>query len=178
MMEMASKMQASGAMPKMPTGGAMPSSSGASSSGRPEMTPEMMEQASKMMSDPTMMKNMSEMMANMSPETLESMSKQAGFNMSAEQAKKTADMMKNVKPEHMQKIMKVAMYGQAGYTRVRKAYTWAKEHKLLMLALFGLLFAWLTNRWFFAAAPAAVVVPPVAAPSPSASTSAPVAPTD
>merc|ERR1712046_225610 len=52
------------------------------------MSPEMMAQMEKQMSDPQNMEAMSNMMKNMSPETLMTMSKQMGKEMTEEEAEK------------------------------------------------------------------------------------------
>ena len=82
MMEMASKMQP-GMGAASPSGGRSGRAGGASASAGPAGAPDM-AQAMEAMKDPATMKMMTEMMKNISPEALASMSSAAGMKMSTE----------------------------------------------------------------------------------------------
>eukprot|EP00039_Didymoeca_costata_P028481 m.21183 g.21183 ORF g.21183 m.21183 type:complete len:142 (+) comp7068_c0_seq1:1-426(+) len=68
----------------------------------------MMKMAEEMRKDPKMMETMTNMMSSMDPKTLAAMSKQAGMNMSEEQAEQVTEKMKNLTPEQMQKMMSMS----------------------------------------------------------------------
>ena len=138
MMEMASKMQpglgASASVNRAARSGGVPASAGPA--GPPDMA-----QAMEAMKDPATVKMMTEMMKNISPETLASMSSAAGMKISPEdvrasargalsrrqlcwsdalllrlgaQAARVAEQMQNMKPEHLEKLIAVGNALQGG----------------------------------------------------------------
>ena len=172
MMEMASKMQP-GMGAATSSGGRAGRAGGASASAGPTGAPDM-TQAMEAMKDPATMKMMTEMMKNISPEALASMSSAAGMKMSTEdvrsraqrdsraallcwsdeptlppcaQAAKLAEQMQNMKPEHLEKLLAVGTALQGGLARVRRMREWVARNSVLVAALLVLLLAFLVRRW-------------------------------
>lgn len=94
-----------------------------------------------MMNNPDSVKMMSRMMDSMDPKTLAAMSKQAGMEISEEQAAKMKDMLKKVKPEHMEKIMKVAGLAQRAGQKAKQAKEFMFSRGVFWFSLFMLLLA-------------------------------------
>merc|ERR1719343_42722 len=69
----------------------------------------MREAVAQMASNPDMMKSMSEMMKNMSPEQMQSMMDMSAMMSDPDMMKATEDMMKNISPEMLQSMMSPEM---------------------------------------------------------------------
>jgi len=122
-----------------------------------------METASKLMSDPDSMKMVGEMMKNISPEALASMSSQMGMKMSPEDAKAMTEQLANMKPEHMAKILAFTSFVQRAAAKAKAARDWLRANPTAALALLALFFALLVRRWMARAARRAGMAPPAAA---------------
>ena len=99
-----------------------------------------------MQNNPEMMKSMTKMMSSMKPETLASMSQQAGMNMTEEQAKQVTEKMKDLTPDQMATMMKWSQRIQALMVMVKQLYdamfgtAMRAAASVMMIAIFA---AWL-----------------------------------
>mmetsp|Transcript_7498 Transcript_7498/g.21210 ORF Transcript_7498/g.21210 Transcript_7498/m.21210 type:complete len:600 (-) Transcript_7498:279-2078(-) len=101
----------------------------------------------EMMSNPETMKMMQNMMQSMDPATLAALSKQAGMEISEQQAAQMADAMKKIKPEHMEKLMKVAGYAQKAKQKAVEAKDFLFSRSMFWISLAMLLLA-MMMRYF------------------------------
>jgi len=99
-----------------------------------------------MQNNPEMMKSMTKMMSSMKPETLASMSQQAGMNMTEEQAKQVTEKMKDLTPDQMATMMKWSQRIQTLMVMVKQLYdamfgtAMRAAASVMMIAIFA---AWL-----------------------------------
>ncbi|KAK9792261.1 hypothetical protein WJX73_001096 [Symbiochloris irregularis] len=97
-------------------------------------SPEQMKGMESMLQDPAMMKNMQEMLSTMAPEDLSAMSRQAGFDLSPEQAEQMTKQLKKLTPGQMSAVLSMIKYAQmAKQAMVR--------HKMLIISVTILLLA-------------------------------------
>jgi hypothetical protein len=95
---------------------------------------------SHQMKNPEMRKMMNNMMKNITPEQMKSMSAATGMKLSDEQAEAMAQQMKGMKEEDLERMMAIA-------TKLNKAKQFVLKHKLIIIAvlvlLVGLFLRWL-----------------------------------
>ena len=150
---------------KMGLGGMGGGAGGEGPGGMPELTPDMMSKLQESLKDPDMIKNMAEMMGNMSPEA---MAQATGGKFSAEQMEQVQAQLKGLKPEHMAKLAAFAGYAMAAYARLKLARAWAARNSKLVSAVAVVGMGLLVRRWLArrgAAMPVPVMAPPAAVPT-------------
>jgi hypothetical protein len=115
--------------------------------GMGSMPADAMERMQEQMKDPAAMKMVTDMMKNMSPETLASMSAAAGMNLSAKDAEAMAAAMQSMKPEHMAKLLAVTSAVQGAAAKAKAARAWVARNSMLVAAIAVLLLALLLRRY-------------------------------
>jgi len=110
MQKMATEMQAGGGQP--------------GAGGQPDMAA-----MAKMMENPAMMKSMSSMMANMTPEMAEKM------GMSPDQAEKMSEQMKGMDPATLERLMKFGVKAQSAWQTVKSKRFWMQAFVVLLVAM-------------------------------------------
>jgi hypothetical protein len=115
--------------------------------GMPSLPADAMERMQEQMKDPAAMKMVADMMKNMSPETLASMSAAAGMKMSASDAEAMAAAMQSMKPEHMAKLLAVTSAVQGAAAKAKAARAWVARNSMLVAALAVVLLALLLRRY-------------------------------
>eukprot|EP00041_Stephanoeca_diplocostata_P004224 m.41769 g.41769 ORF g.41769 m.41769 type:complete len:598 (+) comp14980_c0_seq1:545-2338(+) len=94
----------------------MGQTAGAGGMPKPE---DMAKLTDELKNNPEMMKNMTDMVKDLDPQVLASMSKQAGMSISPEQAEQMTSQMKNLTPDQMAKLM-------TWTTRLQNVLAWLK----------------------------------------------------
>ncbi|WPT14196.1 Outer envelope protein 61 [Picochlorum sp. SENEW3] len=116
------------------------SSNGTAAQGAPTM-PSSMDDMRKMAQNPEMLKHMQQMLKGMDPESLCTMMKSAGVNVSPEQAKKMQDQLSSLSDTQVERLAKVAnVIGTAvSYYQRLKAYI--RQNPAMVFAIIVLIIA-------------------------------------
>lgn len=110
------------------------------------MPPGMMADMQKRMEDPEMLKMMKGMLKGMDPDSLATMMKQTGMNVTLEQARSMVDKLDSVSDKHLELIARLMSYVNAVVAMYRRTKAVVMSQGALALALAVLLLAVLL-RW-------------------------------
>ena len=110
------------------------------------ISPEMMSNMRKQMNDPAMLRSMQSMLKGMDPDSLASMMKASGMDMSAEQAQKMVDSLGNVSEKQLEWIAKLSAVVNAIIDTYQRVRAWAVSNAAMSIALI-LLLVFLICRW-------------------------------
>eukprot|EP00890_Picochlorum_soloecismus_P002476 jgi/Picsp_1/3229/NSC_06069-R1_chloroplast-targeted protein len=133
-----------------PGTGMQPSAPATGGTGAASNTPEFpnatMDEMTKMLHSPEMLKNMQRMMQNMDPEKLSAMLKTTGVNVTPEQATKLVNQLGSLNDKQIDKLAKVVWFINLAVTYYRNTKAMIKRNLSLFLALVVVLIA-LFLRW-------------------------------
>lgn len=110
------------------------------------ISPEMMSTMRKQMNDPAMLRSMQSMLKGMDPDSLASMMKASGMDMSPEQAQKMVDSLGNVSEKQLEWIAKLSAVVNAIIDTYQRVRAWAVSNAAMSIALI-LLIVFLICRW-------------------------------
>lgn len=107
--------------------------------GGPQISPQMMDQMQKHLSDPATADLISAFTQSMKPEDLAGMLKQGGMDVTTEQAAQYLKYAKKISPRNMRLLMKAAGYGVPLFTMAKQSKQFIQQHPLLFWAALILL---------------------------------------
>ncbi|KAL4535283.1 hypothetical protein Ndes2526B_g06183 [Nannochloris sp. 'desiccata'] len=110
------------------------------------ISPDMMTNMRKQMNDPAMLRSMQSMLKGMDPQTLASMMKASGMDMSPEQAQKMVDSLGNVSDKQLEWIAKLSGIVNLIIDTYQRMKAWALSNGAMSVALI-LLLVFLIFRW-------------------------------
>jgi predicted negative regulator of RcsB-dependent stress response len=110
------------------------------------ISPETMSNMRKQLNDPQMLRSMQSMLKGMDPQSLASMMKASGMDMSPEQAQKMVDSLGNVSDKQLEWIARLSGAVNAIIDTYQRMKAWAISNGAMTLALI-LLLIFLFCRW-------------------------------
>lgn len=117
-----------------------PSSSNGPTQGAPTM-PSSMDDMRKMSQNPEMLKHMQQMLKGMDPESLCTMMKSAGVNVSPEQAKKMQDQLSSLSETQVERLAKVANVIGTAVSYYQRLKTYIRQNPAMVFAIIVLIIA-------------------------------------